>query len=89
MQLSGTGIRAEGDCRGTIVQGNTFSNNRYGFAFIGARHLRLTRNHFERNQFTAIFMQGNNAGSSRAGNTFGAGNRTQARSVTRSRSTDV
>lgn len=72
-QYSGTGIRAQGNLAGTVVAGNTFNWNNYGFAFINARNLRLENNLFTRNRIAAIFVEGNNTGSSMAGNTFGQG----------------
>ena len=70
---AGTGIRAEGDMAGTTVTGNTFARNNYGFAFIGARNLRLSRNTLQRNSIAGILVQGVNTGSSQATNVFGAG----------------
>lgn len=72
-QYSGTGIRAQGNLTGTVVAGNTFNWNNYGFAFINARNLRLENNLFTRNRIAAIFVEGNNTGSSMSGNTFGQG----------------
>ena len=78
-QYSGTGIRAQGNLAGTVVAGNTFNWNNYGFAFINARNLRLENNLFTRNRIAAIFVEGNNTGSSLAGNTFGQGAQRNAR----------
>ncbi|MFM7137276.1 MAG: right-handed parallel beta-helix repeat-containing protein, partial [Planctomycetota bacterium] len=78
-RFAGTGIRAEGNCAGTVVEGNTFSRNNYGFAFINAQNLRLANNHFVANNIAAIFVEGNNAGSVAVGNTFGTGSQKNAR----------
>jgi mucin-19 len=72
-RFAGTGIRAEGDCTGTVVEGNTFTNNNYGFAFIGARNLVLRNNTFTKNSIAGIYIEGNSAGSSQSANTFGTG----------------
>lgn len=82
-QYSGTGIRAQGNLTGTVVAGNTFNWNNYGFAFINARNLRLEGNLFTRNRIAAIFIQANNTGSSMSGNTFGTGSQKNARIVRR------
>lgn len=82
--FAGTGIRAEGGLAGTVVQGNTFTRNNYGFAFIGARDLSVRQNNFTKNTITAIYVEGDNTGSSIARNTFGTGtNKNQANIVRR------
>ena len=83
--FAGTGIRAEGDSSGTVVQGNTFTQNHYGFAFINARNLRLANNVFTRNAIAAIFVEGINTGSAAVGNTFGSGAQKNARIIQRLR----
>jgi parallel beta-helix repeat protein len=83
--FAGTGIRAQGDSTGTVVEGNTFTLNHYGFAFINARNLRLANNVFTRNAIAAIFVEGNNLGSVAVGNTFGAGAQKNARTIQRLR----
>jgi len=70
--FAGTGIRAQGDCAGTVVSGNLFTQNNFGFAFIAARNLALTGNSFTRNSSAGIFIEGNSAGSTQSGNTFGS-----------------
>ena len=72
-KFAGTGIRAQGDCTDTVVEGNTFTNNNYGFAFIGARNLILRNNAFARNSTAGIYIEADSAGSRQTGNTFGAG----------------
>jgi parallel beta-helix repeat protein len=72
-KFAGTGIRSQGDCTGTIVEGNTFTNNNYGFAFIGARNLILRNNAFTRNSTAGIFIEADSSGSTQTGNTFGTG----------------
>jgi hypothetical protein len=69
----GTGIRAEGDLTGTVVAGNTFDRNNRGVAFVNARNLRVEQNLFTRNRVAVVFVEGDNSGSSMAGNTFGTG----------------
>jgi hypothetical protein len=84
-QFAGTGIRAQGNCAGTVVEGNTFTQNNYGFAFINARNLRLSRNVFTRNTIAGILIEGNNQGSVSTGNTFGKGTQKNGRDVQRVR----
>ncbi|MFM8953174.1 MAG: right-handed parallel beta-helix repeat-containing protein, partial [Planctomycetaceae bacterium] len=72
-KFAGTGIRSEGDCTGTIVAGNTFTGNNYGFAFIGARNLALRNNTFTRNSIAGIYIEADSSGSTQTGNTFGTG----------------
>ena len=72
-KFAGTGIRSEGDCAGTVVEGNTFTNNNYGFAFIGARNLTLRNNVFNRNSTAGIYIEGDSSGSTQTNNTFGTG----------------
>lgn len=84
-RFAGTGIRAQGDSSGTVVQGNTFTQNHYGFAFINARNLRLANNLFTRNTIAAIFVEGNNVGSTAVGNTFGSGGQKNAKTFHRVR----
>jgi parallel beta-helix repeat protein len=84
-RIAGTGIRAQGDCTGTVVEGNTFTHNNYGFAFFHARNLQLLNNHFARNTRTAIFVEGNNVGSVATGNTFSTGNQRNRRTFLRLR----
>ncbi|MFM8415397.1 MAG: beta strand repeat-containing protein [Planctomycetota bacterium] len=84
-KFAGTGIRAEGDSTGTVVEGNTFTQNHYGFAFINARNLRLANNTFTRNTIAAIFVEGRNTGSVATGNTFGTGAQKNARNIMRVR----
>ena len=69
--FAGTGIRAQGNVSGTVVAGNTFTDNNYGFAFIGATGLRLERNTFLRNGIAGISIEGNSRGSSQGNNVFG------------------
>ena len=83
--FAGTGIRAQGDSTGTVVEGNTFTQNHYGFAFINARNLRLANNVFTRNAIAAIFVEGINTGSAAVGNTFGTGAQKNARTIQRLR----
>ena len=83
--FAGTGIRAQGDSSGTVVEGNTFTQNNYGFAFINARNLRLANNLFTRNTAAAIFVEGINTGSAAVGNTFGTGGQKNARTIQRVR----
>lgn len=71
--FAGTGIRAQGDCSRTVVEGNTFTNNNYGFAFMAARNLALRNNTFTKNTIAGILIEGNCAGSSQSANTFGTG----------------
>jgi parallel beta-helix repeat protein len=84
-RFAGTGIRAQGDSTGTVVQGNTFTQNHYGFAFLNARNLRLANNSFSRNTIAAIFVEGNNQGSVAVANTFGAGGQENAKTFQRVR----
>ncbi|MGB8852029.1 MAG: right-handed parallel beta-helix repeat-containing protein [Pirellulales bacterium] len=72
-KFAGTGIRSEGDCTGTVVAGNTFTGNSYGFAFIGARNLALRNNTFTRNSIAGIYIEADSSGSTQTGNTFGTG----------------
>jgi parallel beta-helix repeat protein len=72
-KFAGTGIRAQGDCSGTVVEGNTFTGNNYGFAFIGARNLALRNNTFTRNSIAGIYIEADSSGSTQTGNTFGSG----------------
>jgi len=84
--FAGTGIRAQGDCAGTIVQGNTFIGNNYGFGFVAARNLALRNNSFARNSIAAIHVEGNNTGSSLGTtNTFGTGADRNRANVVRTR----
>ncbi|MFM8984878.1 MAG: right-handed parallel beta-helix repeat-containing protein, partial [Planctomycetia bacterium] len=71
LDFSGTGIRAQGLLTGTVVAGNTFTGNNYGFAFIGAQNLRLERNLFTRNNVAGIYIEGDSRGSVQTGNSFG------------------
>ena len=71
--FAGTGIRAQGDCAGTVVAGNVFTQNNYGFAFISARDLSLTGNSFTRNSIAGIYIEGDSRGSSQVASTFGRG----------------
>jgi hypothetical protein len=68
--FAGTGIRAQGNCAGTIVEGNVFRGNNYGFGFQSAQGLALRNNFFARSTIAAIFVDGNCTGSSQSGNTF-------------------
>ncbi|MFM8579671.1 MAG: right-handed parallel beta-helix repeat-containing protein, partial [Planctomycetaceae bacterium] len=70
---AGTGIRAQGDCMDTVVRGNTFNVNNYGFAFMAARGLALDGNLFTRNGIAAIYIEGDSSGSTQSGNQFGRG----------------
>jgi len=69
--FAGTGIRAQGVLTGTVVAGNTFTANNYGFAFIGANNLRLEQNLFTRNSVAGIYVEGDSRGSSQVRNEFG------------------
>jgi nitrous oxidase accessory protein NosD len=69
--FAGTGIRAEGNLSGTVVAGNTFTGNNYGFAFIGANSLQLRQNVFTRNSIAGIYVEGDSRGSNQSGNAFG------------------
>lgn len=69
-RFAGTGIRAQGNCAGTVVEGNTFRGNNYGFGFQAAQGLALRNNFFARSTIAAVFVDGNCAGSTQAGNTF-------------------
>jgi len=71
--FSGTGIRAQGNLAGTVVAGNTFTNNNIGFGFVNAQNLVLRQNSFTRNRGTAIYVEGNCVGSSQTRNVFGTG----------------
>jgi parallel beta-helix repeat protein len=71
LDFAGTGIRAQGLLTGTIVAGNNFTGNNYGFAFIGAQNLRLERNTFTRNNVAGIYIEGDSRGSVQTGNSFG------------------
>jgi len=84
-RFAGTGIRAQGDSSGTVVEGNTFTQNHYGFAFINARNLRLANNVFTRNTIAAIFVEGVNTGCVAVGNTFGTGGQKNAKTFHRVR----
>jgi nitrous oxidase accessory protein NosD len=55
------------------VAGNTFDRNNRGVAFVNARNLRVEQNLFTRNRVAVVFVEGDNSGSSMAGNTFGTG----------------
>ncbi|MGB8852028.1 MAG: DUF4347 domain-containing protein [Pirellulales bacterium] len=68
--FAGTGVRAQGNLSGTVVAGNTFTGNNYGFAFIGANNLRLEQNAFSRNSVAGIYIEGDNRGSSQTSNVF-------------------
>jgi hypothetical protein len=68
--FAGTGIRAQGGCTGTVVEGNTFAGNNYGFGLTAARGLVLRRNFFARNSIAAIHIDGNCTGSTQSGNVF-------------------
>ena len=68
--FAGTGIRAQGDCGGTVVQGNTFSGNNYGFAFMAARGVTLRSNSFARNSIAGIYVEGICTGSAQSGSVF-------------------
>lgn len=72
--FAGTGIRAQGDCAGTVVEGNVFNGNNYGFAFMAARNLALRGNSFARNSIAGIYVEGNSLGSTQSGNTFATTN---------------
>ncbi|MFM8952518.1 MAG: beta strand repeat-containing protein, partial [Planctomycetaceae bacterium] len=69
--FAGTGIRAQGMLTGTVVSGNTFTGNNYGFAFIGANNLRLDRNTFTRNSVAGIYIEADSRGSTQTGSVFG------------------
>ena len=69
-RFSGTGIRAQGNCQGTLVIGNTFTNNNIGFGFVNAQNLTLRQNTFSRNRGTAIYVEGNCLGSVQTANSF-------------------
>jgi parallel beta-helix repeat protein len=84
-KFAGTGIRAQGDCAGTVVSGNTFTSNNYGFAFIGARNLQLTGNTFTRNSIAGIFIEGDSRGSTQADTTFGRGTEKNKKDVVRAK----
>jgi parallel beta-helix repeat protein len=71
LDFAGTGIRAQGLLTGTVVAGNNFTGNNYGFAFIGAQNLRLERNTFTRNNVAGIYIEGDSRGSVQTGNSFG------------------
>jgi parallel beta-helix repeat protein len=73
LDFAGTGIRAQGLLTGTVVAGNTFTGNNYGFAFIGARNLALRNNTFTRNSIAGIYIEADSSGSTQTGNTFGSG----------------
>jgi hypothetical protein len=68
--FAGTGIRAQGDSTGTVVEGNTFLGNNYGFGFVAARGLALRSNFFARSTIAGVHVEGNCTGSTQAGNTF-------------------
>jgi parallel beta-helix repeat protein len=70
-KFAGTGIRAQGDCTDTVVEGNTFTNNNYGFAFIGARNIGVTGNTFTSNSVAGIHIEGDSRGGSQTKNVFG------------------
>jgi hypothetical protein len=72
-KFSGTGVRAQGDCTGTIIAGNVFTANNYGVGLVNASGLRITGNQFTRNTIAAIYVEGRNLGSSQSSNTFGTG----------------
>ena len=84
-KFAGTGIRSQGDCAGTVVEGNTFTNNNYGFAFIGARNLTLRNNAFTRNSTAGIFIEGDSSGSTQVANTFGTGSQRNKVNVLRAK----
>jgi parallel beta-helix repeat protein len=85
LDFSGTGIRAQGLLTGTVVAGNTFTGNNYGFAFIGAQNLRLERNLFTRNNIAGIYIEGDSRGSTQATSTFGRGAERNKQDVVRAR----
>lgn len=68
--FAGTGIRAQGHSVGTVVEGNTFRDNNYGFGFVAARGLALRSNFFARSTIAGVHVDGNCTGSTQAGNTF-------------------
>jgi len=72
-KYAGTGVRAQGDCTGTVVRGNTFTGNNYGFAFMGARGLALQSNLFTSNGIAGIYIEGDSSGSTQSENAFGRG----------------
>lgn len=82
--FAGTGIRAQGNCQGTVVTGNTFNRNNYGFAFVNAQNLSLRQNAFTRNT-VGIFIQGICTGSTQTGNVFGTGRAANGVNVQRAR----
>ena len=82
--FAGTGIRAQGNCQGTVVTGNTFTSNNYGFAFVNAQNLSLRQNTFNRNT-VGIFIQGICTGSTQTNNTFGTGRNRNGVNVQRAR----
>jgi parallel beta-helix repeat protein len=84
-KFAGTGIRSQGDCTGTVVEGNAFTSNNYGFAFIAARNLTLRNNTFTRNGTAGIFIEGDSSGSTQAGNTFGTGSQRNKVNVLRAK----
>jgi parallel beta-helix repeat protein len=84
-KFAGTGIRSEGDCTGTVVAGNTFTGNNYGFAFIGARNLALRNNTFTRNSIAGIYIEADSSGSTQTGNTFGTGSERNKTNVLRAK----
>ena len=84
-KFAGTGIRAQGDCFGTVVEGNTFTTNNYGFAFIGARNLTLRNNTFTRNSTAGIFIEADSSRSTQTGNTFGTGSQRNKVNVLRAK----
>ncbi len=83
--FAGTGIRAQGDCAGTVVAGNTFTQNNYGFAFIGARDLSLNGNSFSRNSIAGIYIEGDSRGSGQIASTFGRGAERNKKDIVRVR----
>ena len=84
-KFAGTGIRSEGDCAGTVIAGNTFTGNNYGFAFIGARNLALRNNTFTRNSIAGIYIEADSSGSTQTGNTFGTGSERNKTNVLRAK----
>ena len=84
-KFAGTGIRSQGDCTGTVVEGNTFTNNNYGFAFIGARNLTLRNNSFTRNSTAGIFIEGDSSRSTQVANAFGTGSQRNKVNVLRAK----
>ena len=79
----GTGIRSQGNLAGTVVAGNTFDQNNFGFAFVNARGLQLANNLFTRNRNAGIYIQGNNTGSLMVDNVFGTGASRNRRNIQR------